>query len=104
MKHVNYWVAPAVEIKSKSANEVLNNVCQHFEISLRQLKSKYRQRKLVDARSIVGYVLTKNSDLTLTEIGNLLNRTHCNIVHYNKKVSGFIEVDRDYKELVNKFV
>lgn len=104
-KKPSYWIIPAVEIKQASIDEIVNKVCNHFGVTMHQLKSKVRLRTFVDARSIIAYLLSKSSiSITQEKIGLLLNRDHSSIAYYKTKVAGFTDVNREYRELVNSFL
>ena len=104
MQTRNYWVTPQREHTTVNPKDVIEKVCKHFNIKVESLNNKVRFRNYVEARSIIGYILTKETPLVLREVGELLERDHSSVIHYNKKVSGFMDVDQKYKELVNSFI
>ena len=100
---MNYWSRIGVDYTPKTTNQIIGGVCKHFQLSEIQLRSKCRLRPFVEARSIISYLLVTNG-MTTTEAGRLINRDHSNVIHLNKKVGGFIQIDNNYKELVNSFI
>ena len=104
-----YGVKITLGISSVSFNEasptignktdlIMDTVAQHFEISLKEMKSKSRQRIFIDARSLAIYFIKEQSlGLTLSEIGRLFNIDHCTVVHAYKKSKTLIEVDAEFR-------
>jgi chromosomal replication initiator protein len=101
---MNYWSRVGIDYSSKTIQTVMEMVCNHFEISQQQLKSKCRLRKFVEARSIISYILHRKYKLTSIEVGHKLNRDHATVLHNCLKIEGFMRFDKDYKELVNSFI
>lgn len=103
-KRINYWVYPAVQIARKTKANLLNRILQQFSITEEELKGKCRVRNLVEARSIYAYLLHKQFNETSVSVAKELNRNHATILHLCNNVSGLMDVDRDFKERVYKFV
>jgi chromosomal replication initiator protein len=67
-------------------DDVINAVCNYFDIKTTQLKGNKRDASLVKARHICMYLL-KELGLTLVDIGNLLGgRDHTTVMHGVEKV------------------
>ena len=63
MQGLNYWVVAAMpkeEWRQKVEKRVILEVCNYFEVTIEELRSPNRLRKLVDARSIISYILSMN--------------------------------------------
>lgn len=74
MIHISYWVLPGLP---NMAIEIIVERCvSHFDIPLKLLTGKRRDRNIVIARQITMFFLKKYTDLTLKEIGKLFNRDH----------------------------
>ena len=68
-------------------DEVIKNVCVFYNIKLTQIKSPKRSAHLVRARQIAMYLLKKELNLTLVEIGNVLGgRDHTTVIHGLEKI------------------
>lgn len=68
-------------------DEVIKNVCAFYNIKPTQIKSPKRSAYLVKARQIAMYLLKKELDLTLVEIGNVLGgRDHTTVIHGLEKI------------------
>lgn len=52
-----------------------------------------RKRAVVEARMIISSML-REMGYSLNTIGNLIDKDHATIIHYNKKLSSLMEVDR----------
>lgn len=102
-KKVNYWVVPCMD-KLRTAEGYLNKVCNEFNLTTKQLRGRSRKREIVDARSILMHLLYMRLNMTSTEAGKYLNRDHSTVLYNCKKVNNLMDVDRDFKELVNKFI
>lgn len=100
---MNYFSKPGIECKRFDLNETLMNVCSHFQITQRQIKSKSRLRPISEATGIIAYILVKFRKMTTTQVGALLNKDHSTVSYHCKKVIGLMQVDQKYKELVNSF-
>ena len=61
--------------------------------SLKELKSKSRQKELTAARHILHYVLRVNLNMLYTQIGFITNRNHATIIHSYVTVKNLIEIN-----------
>ncbi|HEX8932223.1 MAG TPA: chromosomal replication initiator protein DnaA [Patescibacteria group bacterium] len=74
------------------ADDVINIVCNRFEIKQTQLKSPKRDAALVRARQICMYLLYSELELTFMEIGHLLGgRDHTTIMHGVEKIKKLVD-------------
>ena len=67
-------------------------------ISYNQLKSKSRQRDIVDARHIFFKLLRDYTSWSTPLIGSLLDRDHCTVLHALNKCESLIRVDRNFHD------
>lgn len=68
-------------------DDVINIVCDFYEIKPTLLKGPKRDARLVKARQVTMYLLKNELKLTFTEIGNLLGgRDHTTIMHGVEKI------------------
>lgn len=68
-------------------DELIKHVCGFYNIKPTQIKSPKRSAYLVRARQIAMYLLKKELDLTLVEIGNALGgRDHTTVIHGLEKI------------------
>ncbi len=84
------------------AEDVVEGVCNFYNIKATQLKGPKRDASLVKARQVAMYLLKKELGLTLVEIGNVLGgRDHTTVMHGIGKVEGqLVEKSRVSEEIV----
>lgn len=73
---------------------VENLVCKEFLVSPTELKSKKRDRRLVQARKAYASLLRDFKGYTLHEIGFLLGKDHSSVVHYLKVWKDEVVLDK----------
>ena len=67
------------------AEYIVNEVCDRFQITKKELRSRKRYKHLVDARQACAFAL-RNLDCTYKFIGDVINReSHTTIIHILKK-------------------
>ena len=72
-------------------DEIIKNVCSFYNIKPTQIKSAKRSAYLVRARQIAMYLLKKELNLSLVEIGNILGgRDHTTVMHGLGKIESFL--------------
>ena len=76
--------------------------CEHFGITVEQLKSESRLRNLVDARSICFKVISECSTTTLTRIGEDFGKNHATVLHGTRKAQNLIETDKEFRNAFEK--
>lgn len=73
-------------------DELVNIVCKFYNLKPTQIKGPKRDALLVRARHVAMYLLKKELDLTLVEIGNLLGgRDHTTVMHGVEKLESSVE-------------
>ena len=101
---MNYWVAPCVNRKLLNSENLMKRICKHFKITEEELLSNKRTQLVVDARSILAYILHKKYGLTTTSTGEIINRDHSTVTYFTKKIEGFIEFDKDFKKKITNLM
>lgn len=66
-------------------NHCLPVVCTFFAVKPKDVLSKSRSKKIVDARHALRYYMAKNEELTFAEIATLTNADHSSVIHSVKK-------------------
>ena len=86
------------------AEHIISSVCNTFQITKEELRSKKRDKHLVDARQTCAFALRK-LDCTYQFIGNAINReSHTTIIHILKKRDdNSHENSRIARKIVNKY-
>lgn len=79
--------------------DVVTSICEFYQIKPTQLKGAKRDAKLVRARQACMYVLKRESNLTYSEIGNILGgRDHTTIMHGVGKIEGLLSAHKFTEE------
>lgn len=83
---------PAKE--SVDFKDVIKAISKHFPYSLDELRSENRNKELVFARQVTMYIMKKNTDRSLREIGTYLgDRNHTTVKHALSKIEKHLAVD-----------
>jgi chromosomal replication initiator protein len=88
---------------------ILELSVDYFKITLEQLKSKNRKRKLVDVRQMTAIILLKFiPESSLKSIGRCFGgRDHSTVIHYKKNHLNYMETSKPYKrdfEMYERFI
>lgn len=74
------------------ADDIIKGICDYYGVKPTQLKGPKRDASLVRARQIAMYLLKKELDLTLVEIGNALGgRDHTTVMHGVEKIEKLVD-------------
>lgn len=84
----------------KEAWDYIHKVCTFYNITLRDLKSDNRYKNFTRARHMISYLLTNHTELTLEEIGGLLNKNHSTIVYAKSKIRDYLDIGD--KSIINE--
>lgn len=83
-------------------DELIKSVCQFYNLKPTQLKSAKRDAALVKARQVTMYLLKKELNLTLVEIGNILGgRDHTTIMYGVGKIEKNISTGSGEKNKIS---
>jgi len=72
---------------------VLELVCRQFRLSLDDLQSRSREKRVSLPRQIAMYLCRKYTDCSLGDIGKLFKRNHATVVHAIKTISAKVARD-----------
>jgi len=73
---------------------VIKAISKHFPYSLEELRSENRNKELAFARQVTMYVMKKNTERSLREIGAYLgDRNHTTVKHAISKIEQYIVAD-----------
>ena len=89
--------------------QVLEVVCEYFNINQRELTGARRQKELVLPRHITMFILSEYLNMTVEKIGKVLgNRDHTTVMHGRDKIKSLVASDREMQKMVteirNKFI
>lgn len=78
--------------------QIIEAVCQHYQVRLEDLRSRRRSREIVVPRQITMYLLRSEAQLSLSAIGQELGgRDHTTVLHGCDKISSQIEEDEQLR-------
>lgn len=82
--------------------DISNQVCDHFQITKKELKSSKRLESLVIARHAYSYLMSKYLKYSLSNIGYLLGgRGHSTVINSIRRAEKLIESDILFKKKIN---
>ena len=74
---------------------IIQTVCQYYDVTYEQIKSRCRVRQIVKARSMVSYLLNlKIEGITLSKIGVVIRRDHSSVVHEINTIKNFLTFEK----------
>jgi chromosomal replication initiation ATPase DnaA len=71
--------------------QVIDNVCEVFGISMEDLKGKRRFRNLVLARHIAMYIIRNDFNLTLNQVKLIFVCDHSTVIHACKQIQNLVD-------------
>lgn len=77
-----------------SAFEISEAVCKVLDVSLEELKSNVRTRRISDARKIYTLLCLSLSSQTLKQIGKSIHKDHSTIIYQRDFARDLIKSDR----------
>lgn len=89
--------------------QIINLVCDNFQITKEQLISKSRKRTFTDPRKITTKLILKYlPELSLKEVGGLVNQHYSTIIYNRDNIDSILRTDKwlkdKYKMLLNDIV
>ena len=88
---------------------MIRDVAKLYGITVAEVKSSRRFRKLADARAVICYILCSQCKFNYSEVARMLNRTHATAIYFVKNAEGWLRVPafnpqgaRIINELINK--
>ncbi len=84
-----------------SPESIIAKVTEKFGISVEELKSKNKQRRIADARQVCMYLIREMTDLSLPRIGEIFNRDHTTVLHGWRTISDGMAQDGEMRSLLS---
>jgi chromosomal replication initiator protein len=89
--------AVKVDDKPLTIDDILDTVCNHFNVTATAVNSKSRKRDLVQARQVSMYLAQKYTKMPASRIGKLVgNRDHSTVIHSCSQVERRMKVDKAF--------
>lgn len=92
-------VKRAVKIDNKplTVDDILEKVCNHYNVAQQQVFSKSRKRDYVMVRQISMYLAQKYTKMPASRIGQLIGgRDHSTVIHSCSTVEQRLKVDKEF--------
>ncbi len=84
---------------------IINVVCDHYNLPIEDIKSSKRNKELVHPRQIIMYLCRSMTDSTYKEIASLLGgRDHSTVIHGERVMSDLIEKDESTRRTVETII
>lgn len=77
--------------------KVAESVCEHYKISIEELRAKFRARELVDARAIYAYICKKYTDEKVMAIGKFISKNHATIIYHSNRFEFLMKYNKELK-------
>lgn len=93
------------QTKRLTPDEVIDIVCEHFNLQRAKVCGKPRYRYIVEARMIAAYLLRsdRHLNLSLSQIGDLLGgRDHSTVMHSVKQIDNLMSVIPEMEQRVRE--
>ncbi len=92
-----------VENKPLSVEDILDKVCDHYQVDISAVFTKTRKREIVQVRQIAMYLAKKHTEASSAKIGQLIGkRDHATVLHACKMVEGQLQVDKGFRNQVEE--
>ena len=83
-------------------DDILEKVCQHYNVSQQHVFSKSRKRDYVQVRQVSMYLAQKYTKMPASRIGQLIgNRDHSTVIHSCNTIEQRLKVDKAFSAELN---
>jgi chromosomal replication initiator protein len=91
----------SIEELNITPDNIIETVAEYFNISIEDILSNTREKKVVYPRQIITYLLRDILGMSFKNIGQLLNKDHSTIIHSYEKISLMLATTKTYKDISN---
>lgn len=89
--------AVKIDDQPLTVDEIIETVCNHFNVSPSAVGGKSRKRDFVVARQVSMYLAQKYTKMPASRIGKLVgNRDHSTVIHSCTQVENRLKVDKEF--------
>lgn len=82
-----------------TVDEIIESVCNHFNVSASAVNGKSRKRVYVMARQVSMFLAQKHTKMPASRIGKLIgNRDHSTVIHSCSKVEDRMKIDQEFSD------
>ena len=100
---MNYFEAPGLISRKDSLDELFNNVCDYFGISVDIIFKKCRKSIVLKSRYIIWYVMYHRMKYNLTDIARIFGMHHTTIINGLKRISDLADTEDITKDELRAF-
>lgn len=90
-----------VRKKTINFDMIVEITAEFYKINPDNIFSKSRLRNIADARHVIMYLSHKHTTLSLSAIGNKLNRKHTTVLHGIKMVEDRLKIEKEVSEAID---
>lgn len=80
------------------AKQIFDIISLKYGYTEEQIRSKSRKGSLVICRMWISFLISENTKLSLSKIGEYVNRDHSTVIHYKKELRQNITLYQYYRE------
>ena len=92
-----------VEAKTLTVNDIIEKVCQHYQVDTSTIHTKTRKREVVQVRQVAMYLAKKHTETSSSKIGQMIgNKDHATVLHACKIIKDQVEVDKAFKQEISE--
>lgn len=105
MRFVERVVKRAVKINEQvlTLDDIIQCVCNHYEITEQAVKGKTRKREIVLPRQIIMYFADKHIRMPASRIGRCMGgRDHSTVLHSIQIINERVRKDRDFSNIISE--
>jgi chromosomal replication initiator protein len=89
-------------VRDISAEQIENAAAAEFEVTVNEMRSKKRHRRVTVPRQVAMYLQKELLDLTFTRIGERFGgRDHSTVIHSIQKVESLLQTDPDFRRTLD---
>lgn len=81
---------------------VIARVTERFGLTVEELKSKNKQKRIAEARQVCMYLIREMTDLSLPKIGEIFNRDHTTVLHGWRTISDRMAEDGEMRSMLSE--
>ena len=91
--------AVKMDDKPLTIDDIVETVCNHYNVTVTAVNSKSRKRDYVVARQVTMYLAQKYTKMPASRIGKLVgNRDHSTVIHSCSKVEERLKIDAGFSD------
>lgn len=85
--------------KAVTIDDIITQVCKHYNVEDSELHSKSRKREVVQARQVAMFLTKQFTDLSASKIGAFIGKKdHATVLHSIKTIKEQYDVDKTFQE------